>query len=76
MEYAFEYVEQNPLETEMDYPYVSGHGKKETCKYEESKGVGHVRGYKDVTRDSVEQLKAAIEKGPTSIAIEADKSVF
>jgi len=76
MEYAFEYVEQNPLETEGDYPYVSGHGKKEACKYERSKGVGQVKGYKDVSRDSVEQLKAAVEKNPVSVAIEADKSVF
>jgi len=34
MDLAFTYVEQNPLETEEDYPYVSEHGKKEACKYE------------------------------------------
>jgi len=76
MDYAFEYVAQNPLESEDDYPYVSGHGKKEACKYERSKGVGKVSGHKDVQRDSVDQLKAAIEQGPVSVAVEADKSVF
>jgi len=27
-------------------------------------------------RDSAEQLKAAVEEGPVSVAVEADKSVF
>jgi len=76
MDYAFEYVEQNPLMTEQEYPYTGHHSTFSRCKYEKSKGVGHVKSYKDVPRKNVEQMKAAVMKGPVSVAIEADKSVF
>ena len=47
MDYAFEYIEKNPLMTEESYPYV---GKKffKKCKYEEGQGVGKVADYTDV----------------------------
>jgi len=61
---------------ESDYPYTAHHSLFSRCKYDESKGVGHVKGYKDVARDNVDQMKAALAIGPVSVAIEADKSVF
>ncbi len=73
MDLAFAYVEQNPLETETDYPYK---GIDATCNYDESKGVGLVADYEDVTPESPDQLKAALAKGPVSVAIEADRLVF
>merc|ERR1719183_29006 len=48
MDYAFEYVEKHPLETESEYPYKA---KNEKCKAKGT-GVGHVSGYKDVRADS------------------------
>jgi C1A family cysteine protease len=48
MDYAFEYVEKNPLMKESDYPYTGHHTKYSKCKYEKSEGVGHVVGYNDV----------------------------
>merc|ERR1711972_1083333 len=62
--------------TEDSYPY---HAKKGTCKKSAcTEGIpqGGVTGYKDVQQDSKESLMEAIVQGPTSIAIEADKSVF
>ena len=73
MDYAFRYIETNPLELEADYTYTA---RKGTCKYDKSKGVGEVKGIKDVSRGSASQLKAALAHGPVSVAIEADKRVF
>jgi len=74
MDYAFKYIETNPLMLEGDYQYTARDG---TCKYVASKGVGKVKSYKDVSRDSTgSQLKAALAKGPVSVAIEADQFAF
>jgi len=76
MDRAFKYVETNPLMEESAYPYTGHHSNFSKCKYEASKGVGHVKGFKDVTPRSGDQMKAALAMGPVSVAIEADKSVF
>merc|ERR1712032_1772227 len=74
MDYAFEYIEQNPLQLEAYYPYKAKNGK---CKYDESLGEGKVKSYKDVKKDKQgSQLKAALAKGPVSVAIEADQFAF
>ena len=74
MDYAFQYIETNPLELETDYAYTARDG---TCKYDKTKGVGKVKSFKDVSQDkSGDQLKAALAKGPVSVAIEADQFVF
>jgi len=72
MDSAFQYIEQNPLELESEYPYTAMDG---SCKAT-GKGTGLVADYFDVTPNSVAQLKAAIAKGPTSVAIEADQFSF
>jgi len=73
MDYAFEYIEKNPLELEAEYPYTAKNGK---CKYVASKGVGLVKSYKDVASGSATQLRAAVAQQPVSVAIEADQFVF
>jgi C1A family cysteine protease len=73
MDNAFKYIESNPLETESEYPYKGRNGK---CAYSKSKGVGTVSKFTDVKSDSAPSLKTALNKGPVSIAIEADKMVF
>ena len=75
MDYAFTYAETNPLETEADYPYVAKTSLF-ACKYDKTKGVVKVASYADVTPKSSDQLKAALNNGPVSVAIEADKAVF
>lgn len=49
MDYAFDYVEHNPLEREEDYPYTASGG---VCTYDSSKGVGKVYSYTDVTPEN------------------------
>merc|ERR1712048_908549 len=49
MDYGFMYAENNPLQRESTYPYVSGRTKKAGhCAYDESKGVGQVEDVNDV----------------------------
>merc|ERR1712032_672962 len=66
------YTKTNPLQTEDSYPYVA---KRKTCHYEKSEGVVSASDYHDVA-NSEAQLKAAINKQPVSVAIEADQSSF
>jgi xylem cysteine proteinase len=74
MDYAFQYVETAPLMLEDDYPYTARQG---TCQYVSSLGEGKVRSFKDVSRDSSgQQLQAAIQNSPVSVAIEADQFAF
>ena len=73
MALAFMYTEKHPLETESDYSYVAQNAK---CTYDKSKGVVGATTYASVTQKNPDQLKAAIAKGPVSVAIEADKTVF
>jgi cathepsin L len=73
MDNAFKYVKMHALDTESSYPYTAKNGR--SCKASGS-GVGHISNYMDVRRDSPEDMMAALAKGPVSIAIEADKSVF
>jgi len=70
-------LKSNAQALEADYPYTSGHGQTGTCnKSKESKGVVKVKGWTAVPRDSVSQLKAAIDQGVVTVTIEADKTVF
>uniref|UniRef100_A0A7S3CPI2 Cysteine protease n=1 Tax=Strombidium rassoulzadegani TaxID=1082188 RepID=A0A7S3CPI2_9SPIT len=73
MDLAFQYVESNPLQLEATYAYTGVDG---TCLYDATKGVGKVVGFADVTPNSSEQLKAALQNGPVSVAIEADQFAF
>jgi C1A family cysteine protease len=69
MDSAFQYAERTGVETESAYPYK---GIDQTCQASTSQGEVKVETYHDVLPNSVEQLKAAIDLGPVSVAIEAD----
>jgi len=75
MDNAFEWIEQNGLCTEADYPYTSGGGVTGTCVKGCAPAVT-VTGFKDVPKGDEGALKDALDIGPVSIAIEADKSAF
>ena len=47
---------------------MSARGK---CNYKKEKGVGHISAYHNVKPNSVEDLKAALVKGPVMVAIDA-----
>ncbi len=46
MDYAFQYIEKNPLDLEADYRYTARNG---TCKSNQHTGVATVAGYNDVS---------------------------
>mgnify|MGYP000391901210 CR=1 FL=1 len=46
------------------------------CVYDKSRGIVSAKTYSGVFPNSPSQLKAAIEKVPVSVSIEADASVF
>jgi len=75
MDNAFEWIEQNGLCTEADYPYTSGGGVTGTCVKGCAPAVT-VSGFKDVPKGDESALQDALNIGPVSIAIEADKSAF
>jgi C1A family cysteine protease len=75
MDLAFMYTEKTKLETEANYPYTAKSGLFK-CKADKSKEVVGATTYVDVPKNSSAALKAALNKGPVSVAIEADKPVF
>jgi len=73
MDKAFTYAETTAIETEADYPYTA---KKGTCVADTSKELVNVTSFSDVTPNSADALKSQLEKGPVSVAIQANKPVF
>jgi len=76
MALAFRYLESHTLDTEANYPYTSGKGDRGDCIESKAKGPVKVTTYTQVRPFSPNQLKAALDKQPVSVAIEADKTVF
>jgi len=72
--YAFKYAEKAALELEANYPYKGKDGKKCLAKKTEEK-VG-VKSYVRVPKDSVAQLKAAVDKQPTCVSVDASSYAF
>jgi len=72
MDYAFEYVIKNGgIASEDDYPYTA---RDDQCQQKTSSVK--ISGYKDVPSRNEAELVKAINLGPVSVAVEADKSVF
>jgi len=72
---AYLYAEKQPLELEADYPYHASSGLFE-CKYDRAKGVVKVETWAEVGASDVNAFYAALQVGPVSVAVEADKPVF
>jgi C1A family cysteine protease len=70
---AFKYWQSNLAELESSYPYTAKDG---TCQYKATSGKVNTKSYSTVTANNISQLQAAVNKGPVSIAIEADQLVF
>jgi cathepsin L len=75
MDGAFGYYEVTMAMTEESYPYTASFHR--TCSYNESDGVAGtmISSYYDVVEDP-DQLKAALNIAPVSVAVEADQPVF
>ena len=67
------YAETHGQELESDYPYTA---RTQSCKASSTKGKVDVKKIASVQARSVDQLKAAIAAGPTSVTVEADRTVF
>jgi len=73
MDSAFEYIIDNGITTEASYPYVSP--KTSKCKSGTTKAAT-IKSYTDVPAGDEDQLLAAVDKQPVSVAIEADQEAF
>jgi len=71
---AFNYAINNALELEADYPYKAKTGKK--CLAKKSIEKVGVKSYVRVPNDSVAQLKAAVDKQPTCVSVDASGHTF
>jgi len=70
---AIDYVAQNGIETESDYPYTARDG---SCKYNSGKAIKATSGHKMVTAHSSDLLKTALVSQPVSVCVQADQSAF
>jgi len=78
MELGFMYEEGTKVCTEQSYPYTSGGGSVGACKASScTAGIpkGGISGYKTIASNK-NSLMSAVAQQPTSIAVEADKSIF
>merc|ERR1711990_666081 len=77
MDNAFEYAETHPVMTEASYPYIARRntGQAAKCTQIAQDGIVSVKSYNDVGQ-TAEDMKAALNQSPVSVAIEADRSVF
>eukprot|EP01006_Ploeotia_vitrea_P047444 TRINITY_DN67127_c1_g2_i2.p1 TRINITY_DN67127_c1_g2~~TRINITY_DN67127_c1_g2_i2.p1 ORF type:complete len:173 (-),score=16.35 TRINITY_DN67127_c1_g2_i2:277-795(-) len=69
MDFAFQYVLDNGIETEKQYPY---HGIDESCHADSSKFTHPVKAYTDVPSGNCDALANALQKSPVSIAVDAE----
>jgi xylem cysteine proteinase len=77
MDLAFQYAETNPIMPDSDWGYEA-FTVPFSCylRYRKADGIVTVSTYVDVPREQPEQLKAALQVGPVSVAIEADRAPF
>ena len=74
MDSAFDYLNTTNFCTAASYQYTAKDGKckSSTCGERNATTIGHV----DVAQNSTAALRDALNNGPVSVAIEADKLVF
>jgi len=73
MDNAFGYIKESGICTEGDYPYTSGGGNSGTCKTA-CTPAATLTGFTDVANEA--GMIAALNVGPVSVAVEADKSAW
>jgi C1A family cysteine protease len=74
MDNAFMYAMNTAMDTEEQYPYTGWYQCK-TCELT-IPGTVNVTSYYDVVANDPDQLKAAINMGPVSVAIQANQPAF
>lgn len=77
MDGGFKYVIANGQCSDAEYPYVSGVTKEEgDCGSSSCSSLVHLTGCFDVKPNDQMSLKAAVDKQPVAVAIEADSKFF
>merc|ERR1719510_2572139 len=76
MDYGFEFIKDNGITSESNYPYTARDGSCQTSKQTPAVIPAHDLTYTDVQRNSADALENALNVGPVSIAIEADQRSF
>ncbi|KAJ8921571.1 hypothetical protein NQ315_010476 [Exocentrus adspersus] len=69
MQYAYDYIRDNGIETEGDYPYSATQGG---CQFNAGISVTRVAGYVSIPQDENALLDAVANAGPIAVAINAD----
>jgi len=75
MDNAFDYISQNGICAEKDYPYTSDQGVEGTC-IQKCASQATAKGYKDVPKEDEDALYTALQSSTVSVVVEADKSAF
>jgi C1A family cysteine protease len=73
MQGAFSYSNGNPLQPENTYGYVA---QRQGCRYNRGQGVVAAQYVHNVPQQDVNQLRAAVNQGPVSVAIQANEPAF
>ena len=76
MDNAFGYAEKKGLASEGAYEYDAQEGTCHSSGVSRDLPAGVVRGAVDVPFGNEKALKAAVAKGPVSVAIQADQNAF
>ena len=77
MHSAFNYLHDFNAMKEDDYPYTSDKGAWKSCKFDSTKATDiSVLKHEFVKKNDVEQLKAAVARQPTSVAVDGSASKF
>jgi len=73
MTYSFEYTRDNQITVTGEYPYEA---KDRQCRSEGTTRYTVNQGFTDVAANDENDLQGAVEGQPTSVAVQADSSVF
>lgn len=72
MDYGFDYIIENGICPESDYPYTATDGTCNECKV----SPVSVSSFKDVAPNNENALQQAVFRQPVSVALEADQSLW
>ena len=76
MTWAWDFIKDQGVMTNENYPYFSGTtGNEGECKHEESKTVGKVKQWGQI-RNSITEVKDKVAEQPLTIALDASSAAF
>ncbi|XP_057747832.1 cysteine proteinase EP-B 2-like [Arachis stenosperma] len=70
---AFEYIANQGLRSEADYPYMATDGM---CDSQNVKPVARISGYSDITPNNEQEMLRVVATQPISVSIEASGQAF